>query len=208
MWLFLALVGVPILEILLFIEVGGAIGTWPTLAVVVGTALAGTLLLRAQGREAMVRLQSRLAEGGDPGGPIAHGAMILVAGVLLLTPGFFTDAVGFLLLLPPGREALRRVRAPWAARQTAAQSPRRPIVSPAAQRRSSCCPVPRKPVVLNDAAVHMARGLDDSFLGIEIDPDDTKTFRKTERPFEVIEKRPREVSLERHTQIDGPDACP
>ena len=63
MWLFLALVGVPILEIFLFIEVGGAIGTWPTLAVVVGTALAGTLLLRAQGREAMVRLQSRLAEG-------------------------------------------------------------------------------------------------------------------------------------------------
>ncbi len=108
MWLFLALVGVPILEIALFIEVGGAIGLWPTLAIVIGTALAGTLLLRAQGREAMTRLQRSLAEGGDPGDPIAHGAMILVAGVLLLTPGFFTDGLGFALLLPPVRAALIR----------------------------------------------------------------------------------------------------
>lgn len=116
MWLFLLLVGVPILEIGLFIEVGGAIGLWPTLAIVIGTALAGTILLRAQGRGALVDLQSRLQKGGDPSGPIAHGAMILVAGVLLLTPGFFTDAVGFALLLPPVRTALMR----WGATRFAA----------------------------------------------------------------------------------------
>lgn len=108
MWLFLALLAVPIIEIGLFIEVGGWIGLWPTLAIVILTALAGTALLRSQGRGALAELQSRISRGGDPTGPIAHGAMILVAGVLLLTPGFFTDAVGFSLLVPQVRAAILR----------------------------------------------------------------------------------------------------
>ena len=108
MWIFVALLAVPIIEIGLFIEIGGAIGLWPTLALVILTAIAGTVLLRAQGFATMARLQSNLAEGGDPRGALAHGAMILFAGALLLTPGFFTDAVGFLLLLPPFREMLIR----------------------------------------------------------------------------------------------------
>ncbi len=111
MWLFLALLAVPIIEIGLFIEVGGWIGLWPTLAIVILTAVAGTALLRSQGRGALAELQSRISRGGDPSGPIAHGAMILVAGVLLLTPGFFTDAVGFALLLPPVRAAIIRAGA-------------------------------------------------------------------------------------------------
>lgn len=106
MWLFLIFVAVPIIEIALFIQVGGAIGLWPTLAIVVLTAVAGTWLMRQQGMMTLAKLQKSLAEGGNPADPMAQGAMILVAGVLLLTPGFFTDTVGFLLLLPPVRAAL------------------------------------------------------------------------------------------------------
>ncbi len=105
MWIFLLLVAVPIIEIGLFIQVGGWLGLWPTLAIVILTAAIGTVLLRAQGLAALGELQRRLGAGEDPSATLAHGAMILVAGVLLLTPGFFTDAVGFLLLTPPVRAA-------------------------------------------------------------------------------------------------------
>lgn len=108
MWLFLLFVIVPIVEIGLFIQVGGAIGLWPTLLIVVLTALAGTILMRAQGVLTLQRLQTALAEGRNPTDPMAQGAMILVAGVLLLTPGFFTDALGFALLLPPVRVLIIR----------------------------------------------------------------------------------------------------
>lgn len=111
MWLFFVFVAVPIIEIALFIQVGGAIGLWATLGIVILTALAGTALMRAQGVMTLNRLQTSLAEGRNPTDPIAQGAMILVAGVLLLTPGFFTDAIGFSLLLPPVRAFIIR----WAA---------------------------------------------------------------------------------------------
>jgi len=106
MLLFLLLVAIPILEIALFIQVGGAIGTLATIVIVVATALAGTLLLRSQGLATMTKLQNSVADGSNPMNPIAHGALILVAGVLLLTPGFFTDATGLALLIPPVRDAL------------------------------------------------------------------------------------------------------
>jgi Protein affecting phage T7 exclusion by the F plasmid len=106
MWLFVLLVAVPILEIALFIEVSGWIGLWPTLAVVIGTAIAGAALLRRQGRGVLAELQARLDRGEDPRGPIANGALIVAAGALMLTPGFATDAVGFALLVPPVREAV------------------------------------------------------------------------------------------------------
>jgi UPF0716 protein FxsA len=106
MWLFLAFVGVPMVEIALFISVGGIIGLWPTLGIVVLTALAGTALMRREGAAAVERLRRSIEAGQDPTGPIADGAMILVAGVLLLTPGFFTDAVGLSLMLAPVRRAL------------------------------------------------------------------------------------------------------
>jgi UPF0716 protein FxsA len=108
MWLFLIFLTVPIVEIALFIQVGGWIGLWPTLGLVVLTAIAGTALMRAQGMRALDRLRATLAAGGDPTEPIAHGALVLIAGMLLLTPGFFTDTVGLLLLLPPVRAALIR----------------------------------------------------------------------------------------------------
>ena len=108
MYLFIAFVMVPIIEIALFIQVGDAIGMWPTLGVVILTAVLGTWLVRTQGRMALQQLQASFSTMNDPTEPLVHGAMILVAGVLLLTPGFFTDAVGFALLLPPVRMAVFR----------------------------------------------------------------------------------------------------
>lgn len=108
MWMLLVFVAVPILEIALFIQVGGFIGLWPTLLIVVLTAIVGTALMRIQGMNALNRLRARLEAGQDPVGPIADGALILVAGMLLLTPGFFTDTVGLLLLVPAVRAALIR----------------------------------------------------------------------------------------------------
>lgn len=108
MWIFVAFLAVPIIEIGLFIQVGGLIGLWPTLAIVVLTAVAGTVLVRSQGAQALADLRRAMAELGDPTAPLAHGAMILFAGALLLTPGFFTDACGLLLLVPRVRAALLR----------------------------------------------------------------------------------------------------
>ena len=104
MWLFLLFIGVPLVEIALFIQVGGLIGLWPTLAVVVVTAIAGTWLVRSQGAQAINNLRRSFNDLNDPTEPLAHGAMILFSGALLLTPGFFTDAVGFALLIPPVRQ--------------------------------------------------------------------------------------------------------
>ncbi len=105
MWLFLAFLAVPLIEIALFIQVGSAIGLWPTLGVVILTAVLGTWLVRSQGAMAMGNLRQSFSELDDPTEPLAHGAMILLAGALLLTPGFFTDGVGFALLMPPVRQA-------------------------------------------------------------------------------------------------------
>jgi UPF0716 protein FxsA len=106
MWLFAVFVAIPIIEIALFIQVGGLIGLWPTLAIVVLTAILGTWLMRQQGLRALNDLRMSLNDLRDPTEPLAHGAMILFAGALLLTPGFFTDATGLLLLVPPVRSAI------------------------------------------------------------------------------------------------------
>ena len=106
MWLFVLFLLVPLIEIALFIQVGGLIGLWPTLAIVVLTAVAGTWLVRSQGAQALVQLRRSFDELRDPSEPLAHGAMILFSGALLLTPGFFTDVVGLLLLVPQVRQAI------------------------------------------------------------------------------------------------------
>ncbi|PPB82684.1 UPF0716 protein FxsA [Albidovulum inexpectatum] len=108
MWLLVAFIAVPLIEIALFIKVGGFIGLWPTLAIVLLTAIAGSILVRMQGRIALAELRRSLNELDDPTRPIAHGALILLAGALLLTPGFFTDAVGLALLIPAVRTAVLR----------------------------------------------------------------------------------------------------
>ncbi|MGC9418316.1 MAG: FxsA family protein [Rhodovulum sp.] len=118
MWLFLLFLAVPLIEIALFIQVGGAIGLWPTLGIVILTAIIGTWLIRQQGALAMDQLRASFRELRDPAEPLAHGAMILFSGALLLTPGFFTDAVGFALLMPPVRAAAYR----WLSKRIVVQS--------------------------------------------------------------------------------------
>lgn len=122
MWIILALVAIPIIEIALFIELGGWVGLWPTIGLVIVTAIIGGVLLRAQGFSAMRRMQTSMAEGGDPRGPLAHGILILIAGLLMLTPGFFTDAVGFTLLIPPARAAIIAAVGPWLAKRVMMQA--------------------------------------------------------------------------------------
>ncbi|MEP5759791.1 MAG: FxsA family protein [Litoreibacter sp.] len=106
MWLFLVFVAVPIIEIGLFIRVGNWLGLWPTLGIVIVTAFLGTVLVRNQGLTALSSIKNNLNAFQDPTEALAHGAMILVSGILLLTPGFFTDALGFALLIPPIRVSI------------------------------------------------------------------------------------------------------
>ena len=94
---------IPLVEIYLLIEVGQVIGAPLTIVAVVGTALLGAVLARYQGMVTVTRLYTQLNRGEVPGLPLFEGACLLMAGALLLTPGFFTDAVGFALLTPPLR---------------------------------------------------------------------------------------------------------
>lgn len=105
---FFALICVPLLEIAVFIQVGGAIGLWPTLALIVLTAVLGTWQLRSQGMATLDRARRQMERGELPARELFDGLCLLVAGALLLTPGFVTDSTGALLFLPPLREALRR----------------------------------------------------------------------------------------------------
>ena len=97
---------IPILEIATFILIGGQIGVIPTLLMILVTAIIGSILLRIQGFTIVSRIKEQSASGQIPGRELGNGAMILVAGVLLLTPGFVTDTLGFLLFLPPLRHII------------------------------------------------------------------------------------------------------
>lgn len=108
MRLLLAFIAVPLIEIGLFIQVGDYIGLWPTLTIVLLTAIIGTSLVRSQGIRAIAKLQDSFLTMQNPVEPLAHGAMILFAGALLLTPGFFTDFIGVLLLFPQFRSFVMR----------------------------------------------------------------------------------------------------
>lgn len=100
-------IGLPLLEIVVFIEVGGALGVWPTIAATVATALAGSLLLRAQGLATLMRARTQMDQGQLPAREMFEGICLVFAGALLLVPGFVTDALGLLLFMPPFRELLR-----------------------------------------------------------------------------------------------------
>ena len=100
-FLFLCLfIGIPVIEIALFISVGGEIGVLSTLILIVATAVIGTFLLKKQGLATLSRAQQRIEQGEAPLRELFDGVCLLIAGCLLLTPGFLTDSVGFLLLLP------------------------------------------------------------------------------------------------------------
>ena len=107
----LAFIGVPLVEIAVFIKLGGILGLWPTLGVVILTAIAGTTLLRHQGLATLGRARSNLEAGRFPMAEVFDGVCLLLAGALLLTPGFVTDLAGLLLFVPALRSVLRRVLA-------------------------------------------------------------------------------------------------
>ncbi|MEN8040054.1 MAG: FxsA family protein [Actinomycetota bacterium] len=107
-WLFAAFVIVPAVEIVLFYYVGSWIGIGPTILTVIVTAALGSYFVAKQGRFTWNAIRTKLNRGEVPAASLVHGAMILVAGALLLTPGFLTDFVGFALLVPGVREAIRQ----------------------------------------------------------------------------------------------------
>ncbi|MCB1491536.1 MAG: FxsA family protein [Rhodobiaceae bacterium] len=114
--IFILFLSIPIIEIGLFISVGGMIGLWPTLAIVILTAILGTALLRRQGLSVLRQAQADLDAGRVPLARIADGLFLLVAAVLLLTPGFMTDTLGFLLFIPAVRQTIGRAVLAWFAR--------------------------------------------------------------------------------------------
>lgn len=99
----------PAIELALLMQVDKWIGFWPTIGVIIGTGLVGSVLARREGLSVWRRLNQRLAEGGLPGKEVLDGVIILVAGALLITPGVLTDVLGFLGLLPPTRAVLRKI---------------------------------------------------------------------------------------------------
>jgi UPF0716 protein FxsA len=106
MWLFALFVGWPLVEISLFVTLGGWLGLGPTLAIVVGTAIFGFWLIRRQGERARNDLRAAVMTRQNPAPDLASDALNVVSGVFLVLPGFFTDTLGLLLLLPPVRKAV------------------------------------------------------------------------------------------------------
>jgi len=98
---------VPIAELYVIIQVGGAIGVLPTLAILVADSLLGAFLLRQQGRAAWVRFNRALSESRMPHREVLDGVLIIFGAALLLTPGFITDIFGLILLIPPARAGVR-----------------------------------------------------------------------------------------------------
>jgi len=104
-WLILILL-FPLIEISVFMDVGAAIGVGPTLLLTVGSAIWGISMVRLQGMDTWQRLQRTMAQGETPAYEMFEGSLLLIAGMLLLIPGFVTDAVGLVLLIPPLRKRL------------------------------------------------------------------------------------------------------
>jgi UPF0716 protein FxsA len=108
---------VPVVELYVIIQIGELIGLWPTLALLLADALLGSLLLRHQGRGAWRRFNEAIAQRRFPGKEVADGLLIAIGGTLLLTPGFLSDIVGAIFLIPPTRALVRRLMRGWAARR-------------------------------------------------------------------------------------------
>ena len=106
-FLILLFIVLPIAELYVIIQVGEAIGVLPTIALLIADSFLGVALLRSQGRAAWRRFNEALAAGRVPAREVFDGAMIILGGAFLLTPGFITDVIGILLLLPPTRAGFR-----------------------------------------------------------------------------------------------------
>lgn len=129
--LFVMFLVVPILELYVIVEVAGSLGVVPTLALLIAVSLFGTWLVWREGLGVVRRAREALGRGDLPTNEMLNGVLILVGGILLLTPGFLTDAAGFVLLIPPSRALVRAVtgpkillllRLPFSAASTAARA--------------------------------------------------------------------------------------
>ena len=108
MWLLLPFVVLPIIEIALFIQVGGVIGVLPVIALVLASAFAGVAIMRRQGARAAQDVQRAMQDFSDPARPMAHGALRMIGAVLMVVPGLFTSALGLLLQVPLLRDLILR----------------------------------------------------------------------------------------------------
>src|SRR2546421_1003228 len=104
----LFLIALPVLELALLIKTGQAVGFWATLGMVVGAAVLGAVIMSRQGMSVARRTREAIAQGRPPVGPVLDGAFLLLAGALLITPGFISDLLGLALLVPPIRRKVGR----------------------------------------------------------------------------------------------------
>ena len=111
--LFLAFTIIPIIEIYLLIEIGSIFGALTAVTLVILTGFLGAFLARMQGLQTLYRIQDSLSEGRMPSGELLDALLIVIAGLVLLTPGFLTDTAGFLLLIPATRNTIKH----WLRRQ-------------------------------------------------------------------------------------------
>lgn len=111
--LLLLFIIVPIVEIYVLIEIGRKIGTWSTIGIIILTGILGAYLVKSQGFLILRKIQNDLNEGILPGDSLIQGAIILAGGILLITPGFITDTIGFVFLIPTGREVVKKYLLKW-----------------------------------------------------------------------------------------------
>lgn len=146
------LVVVPLTEIYLLLQVGHLLGALPTIALLLGLSVLGGALLRSQGARTWRAFQAALSAGRVPAGEVADGALVLLGGALLLTPGFLTDAVGLLCVLPGPRGLVRRVLLGVVLRRTGAAGLAGTVAARQFRRRPGR-PKPR-PGVVEGEVVH------------------------------------------------------
>jgi UPF0716 protein FxsA len=115
--LFILFAIIPVIEVYLLIKVGSLIGAVPTVALLLAISMAGAWLVRHQGFELMRRIQNEMAQGRLPAAELLDGALVLVGGVLLLTPGFFTDFLGLFFLIPFTRGLIKQFARLWLQRR-------------------------------------------------------------------------------------------
>jgi len=116
--LFLLFTIIPAIELYLLIRVGSIIGAGNTILLIIGTGMLGAYYTRQQGLAVMTSIQTRMNQGQLPGDDLVNGAMLLVGGAFLITPGFLTDFAGFSLIFPPTRDAIKVVIKGWLERKT------------------------------------------------------------------------------------------
>lgn len=148
--LFIAFIVVPVVEIYVIVRVGGLIGVLPTIAILLAVSVLGAWLVRREGRRAWRTLNEAVGHGRMPGRELADAALVLVGGVLLLTPGFVTDVLGFCMVLPPIRPLVRRALFALARRRARVVATRSRGRSGAPGRDQDGRPVVRGEVVDDD----------------------------------------------------------